>query len=46
MLDPSGERISIIDDSKIAMWLLSAAWQQIPPEAAQLHWKGATTYQP
>ena len=45
-LDPRGECVANKDDGNVAMWLLAASWRQKQPAAAQLRWKGATTYQP
>ena len=35
-LDPSGERVTIMNDSSVAMRLLVAAWQQKKPAPMQL----------
>lgn len=45
MIHLNGECIAIMDNGNVAMRLLSAAWQQMPQEEAQLCQKGAATYQ-
>ena len=44
-LEPSGEHVTIPNDSNVAMLLLAVAWQQKKLVPAQLCPKGAATYQ-